>query len=193
MSNTSATTKAVKPTSSSTENRDNKKASGDDPLHEQYPVNSVVELTLSNGETVRGLVYCTDEVSSMVVLKKSLVHTTLSSEMRLVNAACIESKKVVHAVAPDKPTATNTRNSEGEVAEELAMPLPNIHKKVLEEREKRALKLAEERFRHINEKVRAMLMCVCVWNASLSFSAALTNRYIYSLFSTGHSSGTSRV
>lgn len=117
------------------------------PLFLQYPVNSVLELTLApNSETVRGLVYCTDDVSNSVVLKKSLTHTTLASEIRIINAASIASKKVIHAEAP--ATA-----EEGEAAEELALPLPNVSKKALEEREKRAIRLAEESFTHINEKV----------------------------------------
>ena len=119
------------------------------PLFMQYPVNSVLELTLApNSEVVRGLVYCTDDVSNSVVLKKSLTHTTLASEIRIINAASITSKKVIHAVAPSAA-------EEGETAvEELALPLPNVNKKALEDREKRAIRLAEESFRHINEKVR---------------------------------------
>lgn len=37
--------------------------------------------------------------------------------------------------------------------EELTMPLPNVSRKALEERERRALRLAEESFSHINQKV----------------------------------------
>ena len=117
------------------------------PLFLQYPVNSVLELTLApNAEVVRGLVYCTDDVSNSVVLKKSLTHTTLASEIRIINATSITNKKVIQAEAP-------TTAEEGEAAEELALPLPNVSKKALEEREKRAIRLAEESFRHINEKV----------------------------------------
>lgn len=120
------------------------------PLFLRYPVNSVLELTLSpNSEVVRGLVYCTDDISNSVVLKKSLVHTTLSSEVRIINADSVTSKKVIHAVAP-------TKADDGEAAEELALPLPNVSKKALEEREKRAIRLAEESFLHINQKVRTM-------------------------------------
>lgn len=124
------------------------KVAEEGPLFLQYPVNSVLELTLSpNSEVVRGLVYCTDDISNSVVLKKSLIHTTLSSEIRIINAACITSKKVIHAVAP------STAEEGEEAAEELALPLPNVTKKALEEREKRALRLAEESFRHLNQTV----------------------------------------
>lgn len=123
-------------------------APSEGPLFLQYKVNSIVELTLApNSEVVRGLVYCTDDVSNSIVLKKSLVHTTLASEIRIINAASVTAKKVIMEEAP--ATA-----EEGETAEELALPLPNVSKKALEEREKRAIRLAEESFRHINEKVR---------------------------------------
>merc|ERR1719253_362658 len=51
-----------------------------------------MELTLSapsGGETIRGLVYCTDEISN------SLVHTTLSSEITVVNAASVAERRAV--------------------------------------------------------------------------------------------------
>ena len=38
--------------------------------------------------------------------------------------------------------------------DELKLPLPNVAKKVLEERERRAIRLAEESFSHINQRVR---------------------------------------
>lgn len=122
------------------------------PLFLQYPVNSVLELTLApNAQVVRGLVYCTDDVSNSVVLKKSLVHTTLASEIFIVHAGSITKKKVILAQAP-----TTAQEPGGEAAEELALPLANVSKKALEEREKKAIRLAQESFRHINEKVRFM-------------------------------------
>jgi hypothetical protein len=123
------------------------------PLFVRYPVNSVLELTLSpDSEVVQGLVYCTDDISNSVVLKKSLTHTTLASEVRIINADSVTSKKVIHAVAPNKA------EEGGEVEEELALPLPHVSKKALEEREKRAIRLAEESFLHINQKVRTMII-----------------------------------
>ena len=128
------------------------------PLFLEYKVNSVVELTLApNSETIRGLVYCTDHVSNSIVLKKSLKHTTLASEIHIINAASVTSKKVILQEAP-------LTAKQGETAEELALPLPNVSKKALEEREKRAIRLAEESFRHINEKVRMnAVISLCLW------------------------------
>ena len=127
------------------------------PLFLQYKVNSIVELTLApNSETIRGLVYCTDHVSNSIVIKKSLKHTTLASEIHIINAASVTNKKVILQEAPASA-------EEGETAEELALPLPNVSKKALEEREKRAIRLAEESFRHINEKVRIRIISCAMY------------------------------
>lgn len=121
------------------------------PLDEAYPVNSILELVLApNDETVCGLVYCTDPVSNSIVLKKSLNYTTLASEIRVVNASCVKSKKVIAAQAP-KNRSGDDKNGGGEV-QEIAMPLPNVTKKSIDEREKRAVMLAKESFKHINQK-----------------------------------------
>uniref|UniRef100_A0A7S2UHC2 AD domain-containing protein n=1 Tax=Attheya septentrionalis TaxID=420275 RepID=A0A7S2UHC2_9STRA len=112
------------------------------PLSVSYPVNSIVELTLSpDRQVVRGLVYCTDVISNSIVLKKSLVHTTVSQEVFVVNASSVLKKKIVKEVA-----------SSEEGAEEQAMPLANVTNKSLEDKEKRAIRLAEESFGHINQK-----------------------------------------
>lgn len=112
-------------------------------LADQYPVNTLWELTLPNEEVVSGRVYCTDEVSQTIVLQKSLVHTTLASEIRIVQASSIVSAK----------PQPETTSSEGDTGIPLSRPLPKIQKKTLEDRERKALRLAEESFRHINQKV----------------------------------------
>mmetsp|Transcript_1649 Transcript_1649/g.1803 ORF Transcript_1649/g.1803 Transcript_1649/m.1803 type:complete len:237 (-) Transcript_1649:117-827(-) len=127
------------------------------PLYEAYPVNSILELTLSpDKEVVQGLVYCTDEISKTIVLKRSSAHTTLASEIQVVNADCVLEKKVLTAAAAAGNSNRNggTKNEKGEnnIDEELAFPLPNVSKKAVEERERRAMKLAEDRLRHVNPK-----------------------------------------
>ena len=67
-------------------------------LHELYPANAYMELTLSaesGGEKVSGIFHCTDEISNTVVLRSSLVYTTLSSQIRFVGAATIAESKVI--------------------------------------------------------------------------------------------------
>ena len=134
-------------------NNNNKSVAGKALLSVRYPVNSTWEFTLPNDEVAEGTVYCTDEVSQTVVLQKPLVHTTLTFEVRMVQVASIKKEKLVSS------STENSTNSSEESAP-LSKPLPVIQKKVLEEREKKAIKLAEERFRHINQNVSF----VFVWN-----------------------------
>lgn len=107
-------------------------------LSVRFPVDSTVELTLSDGTTATGVVYCTDETSQTVVLMNSLSHTTLASEIRVVHVSSIQSSK------PGKKAAGASLPTK---------PLPKVQKKALEERERRALRKAEESFQHINQKV----------------------------------------
>lgn len=123
-------------------------------LCDSYPVNAVLELTLVNDETVMGLVYCTDEISRSIVLKKSLNYTTLASEIRVINANCVKKKKVILAQAP-------AHKGENEGVDEVALPLPSVSKKAIDEREKRAISLAQESFQHINQQVRSPII-VCI-------------------------------
>ena len=124
-------------------------ANGGGSLSENYPVNSILELTLSpTDETVQGLVYCTDEISNSIVLKKSLNYTTLASEIRVINAACVKSKKVIAAEAPHSRS-----EGDGGDAHEVFIPLQNVSKKSIDEKEKRGIRLAAESFAHINQKV----------------------------------------
>lgn len=119
------------------------------PLYEAYPVNSKMELILSpDREVVRGLVYCTDEISRQIVLKRPSVHTTSASEIQYVNADCVLEKKVLTAAA----AAEKNGKGDHSIDEELVLPLPNVSKKAVEDREKRAIQLAEEGLRHINPK-----------------------------------------
>lgn len=146
----------------------------DQPLYVTYPVNSVVELTLSpDKEIVRGLVYTTDEISNSIVLKKSLKHTTLASEIRICNAASVLSRTIittesqisnsqngkeeVNAESNSKTgkvsrTKEGTNDLENKVDLEVPIPLPVVSRKALDEREKRAIRLAEEGFAQINQK-----------------------------------------
>jgi hypothetical protein len=114
-------------------------------LCDSYPVNAVLELTLVTDEVVSGLVYCTDELSRSIVLRKSLNYTTLASEIRVINASSVKKKKVILAQAP----AHKGENAE---VDEVALPLLSVSKKAIDEREKRAITLAQESFQHINQQ-----------------------------------------
>ena len=149
------------------------------PLYLTYPVNTLMELTLApNREIVRGLIYTTDEISNCIVLRRSLKHTTLASEIRICNAASVLERKVVKSASgsaqteedailqkktnsskteefPEHTTNLHSDNTENDRYSSYVeiTPLPVVSKKTLEEREKRAFRLAEESFAHINQKV----------------------------------------
>lgn len=137
----------------------NNKDQSSSPLYMTYPINTIMELTvLPNHEVVRGLIYTTDEISNSIVIKKTLSHSTITSEVRVINANMIMDKKQI----ADVTATTSTANTIGEASEttndldayagDLSAPLPAVNKKSLEERERRAIRLAEESFAHINQK-----------------------------------------
>lgn len=115
------------------------------PLSTIYPINTLMELTLNNNESqvTTGTIYCTDEVSNTIVLKKSLVHTTLSSEITVINAAVVTGRRII--------SAEEQQDEVGESSKEVV--LPNVSRRMVEERERRAVKLMEESFRHVNQQV----------------------------------------
>ena len=114
------------------------------PLSSIYPINTLMELTLNNNnakEVTTGTIYCTDEVSNTIVLKKSLVHTTLTSEITVINAAVVTDRRIITPAAEDEKEGEKT-------------VLPNVSRRMVEERERRAIKLMEESFSHVNQQVR---------------------------------------
>lgn len=116
-------------------------------LEAQYPVNTSWEFVLQSQENVEGSIYCTDEISQTVVLQTTLSHTVLATEIRVIHAT--------HIVR-----ATQQKTTDANDSNPLSAPLPKIQKKVLEEREKKSLKMAEESLRHINEKVsEGLVLC----------------------------------
>lgn len=112
------------------------------PLSSIYPINTLMELTLNKAEIATGTIYCTDEVSNTIVLKKSLVHTTLSSEITVINADVVTGRRIITEEADSAEKESKT--TEG--------VLPNVSRRMVEERERRAIKLMEESFGHVNQK-----------------------------------------
>lgn len=135
------------------------------PLYISFPINTVMELTLlPHREVVRGLIYTTDEFSNSIVIKKTLSHSTITSEVRVINASVVVEKKTIQAgpIKTKKDTVLGSSvTAIGEASEttdldaytsDLSLPLPAVNTKSLEERERRAIRLAEESFAHINQK-----------------------------------------
>lgn len=132
------------------------------PLEEAFPVNSYMELKLSpDGEVVRGVVYCTDDTSNSVVLRSSLPHTTLAAEVRIINASCVTERRKAEPTGEEggaealsaSAAAGGNRPLTAEEFEGLAVPLPTVTRRALEDRERRALRLAEESLAHVNRSV----------------------------------------
>jgi hypothetical protein len=120
------------------------------PLSSIYPVNSLMELTLSNSnEITTGTIYCTDEVSNTIVLKNSLVHTTLSSEIRVINADVVTGRRILKS----EKAEAGEEGVSGENDDKI-ISLPIVSRRMVEERERRAIKLMEESFSHVNQQVR---------------------------------------
>jgi len=144
------------------------------PLFQKYPVHTTWEFTIQgNSEPVRGRIYTTDEASGVVVLQSALVHTTLATEMRIIQASAIQKAQKIEV-------------DEQEEANNPPLTLPKVQKKALEEREKRALKLTEESLRHINQKVRQQPV-LRSWNVSgVDKSNSPTNTHAHTRERTNH-------
>jgi len=107
------------------------------PLYLKYPISSQWEFTLKSGETVKGEVYCTDPVADLVVLQDSM------NDIRMISVSCINGES-----RDDDDAATKS----GESTIEKKFEATVHSKKLLEEREKRAIRLAQESLKHINPK-----------------------------------------
>mmetsp|Transcript_49408 Transcript_49408/g.97731 ORF Transcript_49408/g.97731 Transcript_49408/m.97731 type:complete len:186 (+) Transcript_49408:210-767(+) len=102
-------------------------------LYSRFPITSTWEFTLQGGEVVKGQVYCTDPVSSIVVLQDPTVN-----DIRMVSVSSIQQSKLIQEATKSQLDPAPTE-------------IPHT-KKILEEREKRAIKLAQESLRHLNPK-----------------------------------------
>ncbi len=108
--------------------------SSQQPLYAKYPISSQWEFTLKDGQSVKGEVYCTDPVSDLVILQDS------QNDIRMISVSSIDSEKRDEA------------NEDSTIEQKKP---DTIHsKKVLEEREKRAIRMAQESLKHLNPKVR---------------------------------------
>jgi hypothetical protein len=105
------------------------------PLYSKYPISSEWELTLKNGDVVKGEIYCTDPVADVVVL-----HDILKDVRMVAVSSIAASKQLSEASAEAQQKLSSNDNM--------------VHsKRALEEREKRAIRIAQESFKHLNPKV----------------------------------------
>lgn len=121
-------------------------------LYSRFPITSTWEFTLQGGEIVKGQVYCTDPISSIVVLQDPALN-----DIRMVSVSSIQESKLIQEATKSQLEPTPTE-------------IPHT-KKMLEEREKRAIKLAQESLRHLNPKVSSSLQCgIILYNVCLIHS-----------------------
>ena len=112
--------------------------SSQQPLYAKYPISSQWEFTLKDGQSVKGEVYCTDPVADLVILQDS------KNDIRMISVSSID------AAARDEANEDMTIEQKKVEA---------VHaKKALEEREKRAIRMAQESLKHLNPKVRRIVI-----------------------------------
>ena len=117
-------------------------------LHLKYPISSTWEFTLNDSEVIKGEIYCTDPVAAIVVVKDQL------GDVSLISVGSIQESKQVNEASSDqvKMAAENMTHT----------------KKVLEEREKRAIRLAQESLKRLNPKVSEKIKVdsiPCSWSS----------------------------
>mmetsp|Transcript_22005 Transcript_22005/g.45877 ORF Transcript_22005/g.45877 Transcript_22005/m.45877 type:complete len:225 (-) Transcript_22005:153-827(-) len=121
------------------------------PLYVRYPVLSVWEFVLNPNQTqVQGTVYCVNVPSQTIWLLPVGVATATESppplhdttELRLIHVKAIAQSKLLQP-APTSP----------ESSKRLQLPTEPVSLKALQDRERRALRQAEESFLHMNDKV----------------------------------------
>lgn len=106
--------------------------SSQQPLYEKYSISSQWEFTLKNGQTVKGEVYCTDPVADLVVLQDA------DNGIRMVSVSSIDAE------------SRDEANGESTIEQQK---VEIVHaKKALEEREKRAIRMAQDSLKHLNTK-----------------------------------------
>eukprot|EP00538_Stauroneis_constricta_P009478 CAMPEP_0119556134 /NCGR_PEP_ID=MMETSP1352-20130426/8174_1 /TAXON_ID=265584 /ORGANISM="Stauroneis constricta, Strain CCMP1120" /LENGTH=179 /DNA_ID=CAMNT_0007603037 /DNA_START=361 /DNA_END=900 /DNA_ORIENTATION=- len=112
-------------------------ASRTGPLDTQYPVCSSWDIVLKNDDKVRGEIYTVDPISNFIFVKDQL------SEVRMINAAFIKSSTLIK------------KAEQSDIQALSALAKATHSKRALEEKEKRAIRLAEESFRNNNPKASA--------------------------------------
>ena len=155
MLSTNSTPASTSAASSTTSTSTTSSSSPQQPLYIKYPISSQWEFKLNNGETVQGEIYCTDQVADLIILQDST-----NNDIRMISVTSIITGE----------TQQITENNNGSDIEEddaiekaatvtaTTKKVDIVHsKKVLDEREKRAIRLAQESLKHLNPKVRTTI------------------------------------
>ena len=113
-------------------------SSQEQPLYAKYPISSQWEFTLKDGQSFKGEVYCTDPVADLVILQDSE-----NNDIRMISVASIDA------------ASRDEANEDTTIEQQQPKKVEAVHaKKAMEEREKRAIRMAQESLKHLNPKVR---------------------------------------
>ena len=154
MLSTNSTSASTSAASSTTSTSTTSSSSPQQPLYIKYPISSQWEFKLNNGETVQGEIYCTDQVADLIILQDST-----NNDIRMISVTSI-------IIGGETQQITENNNGsdieEDDAIEKVATATTKkvdiVHsKKVLDEREKRAIRLAQESLKHLNPKVRTTI------------------------------------
>ena len=144
---TSASTSAASSTTSTSS------SSTQQPLYIKYPISSQWEFKLNNGETVQGEIYCTDQVADLIILQDST-----NNDIRMISVTSIINGETQQITENNNGSDIEEDDAIEKAATATTKKVDIVHsKKVLDEREKRAIRLAQESLKHLNPKVRTTI------------------------------------
>jgi len=143
---TSASTSAASSTTSTSS------SSPQQPLYIKYPISSQWEFKLNNGETVQGEIYCTDQVADLIILQDST-----NNDIRMISVTSIITGETQQITENNNGSDIEEDDAIEKAATATTKKVDIVHsKKVLDEREKRAIRLAQESLKHLNPKAPPM-------------------------------------
>ena len=153
MLSTNSTSASTSAASSTTSTSTTSSSSPQQPLYIKYPISSQWEFKLNNGETVQGEIYCTDQVADLIILQDST-----NNDIRMISVTSIINGETQQITENNNGSDIEEDDAIEKVATATTKKVDIVHsKKVLDEREKRAIRLAQESLKHLNPKVRTTI------------------------------------
>ena len=153
MLSTNSTSASTSAASSTTSTSTTSSSSPQQPLYIKYPISSQWEFKLNNGETVQGEIYCTDQVADLIILQDST-----NNDIRMISVTSIINGETQQITENNNGSDIEEDDAIEKASAATTNKVDIVHsKKVLDEREKRAIRLAQESLKHLNPKVRTTI------------------------------------
>ena len=153
MLSTNSTPASTSAASSTTSTSTTSSSSPQQPLYIKYPISSQWEFKLNNGETVQGEIYCTDQVADLIILQDST-----NNDIRMISVTSIINGETQQITENNNGSDIEEDDAIEKASAATTNKVDIVHsKKVLDEREKRAIRLAQESLKHLNPKVRTTI------------------------------------